>query len=167
MILKYLQTLANMSFPGYDITMILNKNLAVARIGKTFVSFLAVILVLWSFSACTRNNQPPAPLGEKAVLEKLADAFKHEANRIAWSPQHQTPSAKRDFVENVFATAEYSYDATLAYLAANKLDPGNQLHRDLVELVLFPTVGISLEDIAKIYDHDEFKVIQKIRKETR
>ncbi len=146
--------------------MTLNQNLIIVR-GKISAISLVVILALLNITACSRGDLPPSPIGDKAVLEKLANAFRDEANRFAWSPRDQTPSSKRDFVENVFAAAGYNYDKTLAHLAANKLESGNQLHRDLVELVFYPTNGISQDDIAKIYDDNEVAAIQKIKSEMR
>ncbi len=112
--------------------------------------------------ACSKPDLPAAPLGERPVLQQLADGYELVAEQLPVSPRKLPPAERRKFLETVFREAGFDYNATLTSAAAGALDPANQHHRDLVELLVLPTVGISQDDIAGFYSTEELAAIQAI-----
>lgn len=106
----------------------------------------------------------PAAAADHAVLEQLADAYRRVGEQFPSQPQAMRPEGRRDFLDKVFAQAGYSYSATLTGLAQTGADRSNQDHRDLVELLLLPGKGLSDADLASIYNADELRAVQQLRK---
>lgn len=98
------------------------------------------------------------------MLEQLADAFRDVADNLPTNPARMPPEGRKEFVQLVFSKAGYDYHATLTALASEGLDPNNKLHRDLVELVFFPTAGVSPADVRRLYDGPESVAIEHIKK---
>lgn len=132
----------------------------------TLVKMLVLLVATHLITACGMGAKTdlPAPHGDLATLEKLADAYRDMANTLTQSPVQQIPSDKRAFVEKVFSKAGYSYNATLLALAADELDPADPRQRDMAELLLFPTIGVNEIDLAKLYPGPELAAVEKLKK---
>lgn len=130
---------------------------------------ISLIVVMYiSLAACQPQQQATtglaAPRGEQRVLEQLADAFRDAADSLPTSPGSLPPEGRMEFVELVFSKAGYDYHATLTALASEGLDPNNALHRDMVELVFFPTAGVAPNDVRKLYGEAEAAAIEHIKR---
>lgn len=125
--------------------------------------FATALLLL----ACSDNTQKPAPLGEYAVLEQLAAAYRTTGEQYPMQPQAMPPEGRKEFLTKVFMQAGYSYSATLLALADADVLMTNQDHRDLVDLLLLPGKGISDADLATIYSADELVVVRRLRADFR
>jgi hypothetical protein len=129
---------------------------------------LVAVTVLLALSGCSDAPQgPSATPGDHAALEKLADAYRDVSDALTSNPRNQTPEQKRDFVEEVFRQAGYSYHATLMALSTTSFDRSDTEHKDLAELVLFPATGYADSDAAKIYSETEVKALNAIRDKLR
>lgn len=116
-------------------------------------------------SGCNSDTQlPPAPLGDKAALEALADAYKNAAKSIPMNPVKMPPASRREFVERVFTEAGYDYSRTLLALAGTQQKDISKHHRDLKQLIFLPRYGIKPEDAKAIYSEVEWRAMQKIEK---
>jgi hypothetical protein len=129
------------------------------------IKSLAVILVLL-LCACSEPTGRPAPVGDYAVLEQLADAYRTVAKGMPVSPGSMPPEGKRQFLEQVFHKAGYDYGATLQALA-QEMDITNKDHRDLADLLLLPQVGLAEEDWTEIYSPSEIKAVKAIHQALR
>lgn len=132
----------------------------------TLAKMLVLVVATHLITACSMDAESvlPAPHGDLATLEKLADAYRDMANTLNQSPVQQIPSDKRAFVEKVFSKAGYNYNATLIAFAADELDPADPRQRDMAELLLFPTIGVSEIDLAKLYPGPELAAVEKLKK---
>jgi accessory colonization factor AcfC len=107
------------------------------RVSKIIISILLSSLLV----ACSSEPKPltAAPLGDQAVLEKLAKSWEKVSNKnISVSPMSLAGNERKHFLEMVFADNDYSYSATLHVLATQKFDKNNQAYIDMAELVLMP-----------------------------
>jgi len=93
-----------------------------------------------------------APLGDRPVLETLADAYTDVSNkRLTVSPMTLHGKDRRDFLVRVFNEAGYDYSATLRVLAMD-YDKTDKLHKDMAELVLMPHRNLTIKSQpAEIY----------------
>lgn len=124
---------------------------------------LSLIFALLCVAGCDDTPEAtPAPLGDHAVLEKLADAYRAVADRYPVQPRVMAPQDRREFVEQVFRRAGYDYTATLGAMAREGVDVTNQDHRDLADLVLLPHQGLSEEAKAELYSSGELTSIHAI-----
>ena len=112
---------------------------------------------------CGSEAQKPAPAGDHAVLEQLAEAYRHVSEQFPMQPQAMPPKGRKDFVNRVFAQAGYDYTATLIGLAETGPSLTNQDHRDLADLLLLPSKGLSDEDLGSIYNADEMLAVRQLR----
>jgi len=131
---------------------------------KRIVLFGCALLL----AACSSGDGelPAAPLGDRAVLEKLADTWKQIAEaKMNVSPARLSGDKRRRFLGEVFAGAGYDYTKTLRQMAAGGIDKNNQLHKDMAELVLMPhrnqRGGV---DPADIYSIDELKDVAAVER---
>lgn len=111
----------------------------------------------------SNDAQKPAPLGDYAVLEQLAAAYRATSEQYSIQPQAMHPEGRRDFLRKVFARAGYSYSATLLAMADAEVSIINQDHRDFVELLLLPSKGLADADLVSIYSADELPVVRRLR----
>lgn len=130
---------------------------------KKLMYILATVLLL-SIVACGKSTSTvAAPIGSDKVLETLATAFQEQSDRLSQSPSAQSPADKKAFVEAVFQRAGYDYGTTLRAQRRENFDSADQLHRDLAELLLYPTAGYSIEDAAKIYSPTDLEHIKDLK----
>ncbi|NOY63685.1 MAG: hypothetical protein GXP10_11160, partial [Gammaproteobacteria bacterium] len=108
------------------------------------------------------NSGGAAPLGQQAVLEKLAESYVTVSEQLPSSPNMLSPTSKKMFVEQVFSHAGYDYSLTLQALADASFDPSNQSHKDLVELLFLPHTGKAPAALSDIYSASEVIAIEKI-----
>lgn len=121
-----------------------------------------IFLLSWPLVSCQSHSQPPAPLGERQALEKLAKAYDDLSERLPVSPTGLTPEGKLAFVRKVFDRAGYDFTGTLYAFAQLRRDTLNNHHRDMMELLLLPSQGVKESDLAKLYSKAEFASIEKI-----
>jgi|GEM_PF-1029295 len=129
------------------------------KIKQIWRTGLGLALVLMSV-ACSQPEAElvPAPLGDRAVLEKLADAYTAVSDqRLGVSPMSLPGDERHKFVVEVFSRAGYDYSGTLRMLAMGDFDRNNQLHKDMVELLLMPHRNQKMAKMpaAKIYTGEE------------
>ncbi len=134
----------------------------IARLGLGVVAFVMV-------TACSQSpeNLVPAPLGERAVLERLADAYTALSDKkLGVSPMSLLGDERHKFVTEVFAQAGYDYSATLRALAMGEFDRSNELHNDMVELLLMPHRSQTLVKMqpAEIYTSEELMDVAAIER---
>jgi len=140
----------------------------VSRTTFLFLSLLLLAFIALS-SSCNkqpdaqRNKNDAAPLGNKEVLESLADAYRNVSAKLPASPGGLTHKGKRAFIETVFNNAGYDYQTTLLHIAGKNFNPEIQYHKDLAELVLFPQAGLSENDLNSIYSEAEIKAVKMLR----
>lgn len=124
--------------------------------------FYIIVLAAVLF-ACQDSNLPPAPLGERAALEQLASAYDTLNAQMPTSPSDLTPKGKLKFVQTVFKQAGYDYTATLQNLAQIPLENTTTYHKDMMQLVLLPTQGLSDQDTKTLYDDIQLSSVIKIK----
>lgn len=110
---------------------------------------------------CAKQEASAAPISDKRVLERLAEAFEEVGQGLPVSPAIQPPKQKKSFVIDVFDRAGYSYRATLFAVAQS--DSNDEINRGLIELLLFPTVGVGPEDVNSIYSAEELEAVRKLQ----
>jgi hypothetical protein len=121
--------------------------------------FSLILLVL--LNACGKPAGQPAPVGDHAALEQLAESYRATAQQFPVAVQGMKPQGKRAFVEQVFVHAGYDYSATLAALAAH-IDATNPDHRDLAELLVLPRVGLADEQLGEIFSTTEQQALRSL-----
>lgn len=121
--------------------------------------FLPFLIV----SGCDNGNHKPAPIGDHAVLEQLAEAYRSVAEGYPVQPSSMRPAGKKEFVERVFSTAGYHHASTLKAMAVQGADVSNQDHRDLAELLMLPHKGLAERELAALYSSEELAAIGSIR----
>lgn len=132
--------------------------LGVSRIGLvTIVSLICLGIAV----GCAKQEASAAPISDKRVLERLAEAFEEVGQGLPVSPAIQPPKQKKSFVIDVFDRAGYSYRATLFAVAQSNLN--DEISRGLIELLLFPTVGVGPEDVSSIYSVEELAAVRKLQ----
>ena len=123
-----------------------------------------LMLIAFGVLGCDNNqSRKPAPIGDHAVLEQLATAYRTVAEEYPVQLTGMRPAGKKEFVERVFATAGYHYGATLAAFAKQGADVTSQDQRDLADLLFFPHRGLGEADMKDIYTADELAAIQTIQ----
>lgn len=137
---------------GYDRSMSLIKHLPL-------VFLLALV-------ACSEPAGRAAPVGDYAVLEQLATAYREVSQNLPVSPSGMPPEGKRQFVEQVFAKAGYDYGASLQVLS-QEIDITNKDHRDLAELLLLPQKGLAESELEKLFSADELAAVKAIKQALR
>jgi hypothetical protein len=119
------------------------------------------ILTAAILTACGYNKSgptDPAPIDDKATLEKLADNYKKLAEKFPRSPMQLPPGERKAFVEQVFINSGYSYDATLHAMATADIDFSKKNVTDLAELLTIPQRNAaSPSDVRSIYSQAELK----------
>lgn len=119
-------------------------------------------------SGCSGNQDAtPAPLGKLSALENLADSYTQISEQFPMNVGAMPPPQKREFLEHVFKKTGYDYSATIIHMSNSTLDKNNKNQKDLAELVLLPTVGISNDAASDFYSDDEMQAIHKIKTELR
>lgn len=132
-------------------------------VGASKVGYAAITLLLCFCVAvgCAKQELSAAPLNDRSVLERLAVAFEDLGQSLPVSPAIQIPEQKKSFVIEVFNRAGYSYRATLFAVARSNLNDAS--NRDLIDLLLFPTVGLRPEDVSLIYSEDELEAVRQLQ----
>lgn len=126
---------------------------------------LAVLLLL----GC--SNEPAdlkaAPLGERSVLEELAQAYTAISDeQLTVSPTSLPGEDRKKFVELVFVKSGYSYRETLRQMATSGINNTNQLHVDMAELVLMPHRNPRYPmELMDVYSADELQDVAVIERQ--
>ncbi|HEC20682.1 MAG TPA: hypothetical protein ENI97_15305 [Gammaproteobacteria bacterium] len=132
------------------------------RIPATLRLALLITPLLHIAACSSQAPQKPAP-ADHAVLEELAQAYRKVGEDYPMQPQAMAPEGRKEFVSRVFAEAGYDFSASLIALARPGADRTNQDQRDLAELLLLPSRGLSDDALARLYTADERKSIQQLR----
>lgn len=128
------------------------------------IPIIIVLSVVCMLSACQPSPPTvPAPLGDYATLELLANAYREVAKDYPVQPHSMRPIGRKQFVQQVFATAGYDYTATLESVARAGVDVANQDHRDLVDLLFLPHQGLNEASWEDFYSDTELAAVQTIR----
>jgi len=105
--------------------------------GYKHLIFMALIFPF--LLSCSQGEEMgPAPVGQRPVLEKLAEAYEKIAQQVEGNPRRLPPDERLRFVRFVFEEAGYDYEATLRSMASAPLNPMDTLQRDMAELLLLP-----------------------------
>ena len=137
---------------------------------KILMSIKSVVLLATALLLLACSTEPAeliaAPLGERAVLESLADSYTVVSDeRLSVSPMNLNGEDRKKFVVRVFANSGYSYDKTLKNMAEKGIDKANKLHVDMTELVLMPHRNprspVDLEAIYSIEERQNIAVIER------
>jgi hypothetical protein len=139
-----------------------------ARIVFLRTAFLGIVIFVAltlgaGMSACQSEHRPAAPLGERTALEQLASAYETVSEQLPVSPSGLTPSGKLKFVQAVFVQAGYDLNATLQALAQTPPEALTAYHRDMMELVLLPSQGLSEPDTAALHGDAQLSSIKRIK----
>ncbi|KPJ92129.1 MAG: hypothetical protein AMJ53_09990 [Gammaproteobacteria bacterium SG8_11] len=126
------------------------------------ICFLVVALGI-GLLGCHGDRQPSAPLGERAALEKLANAYETLGEQLPVSPTGLTPQGKLKFVQHVFEQAGYDFSATLQALAQAPPETLGEYHKDMMELVLLPNQGLDEKASEDLYGSKLYASINKIK----
>jgi len=117
-------------------------------------------------TACSTADEPgkPVPIGDKAMLQRLADEYTKLAQKVPVSPTRLSPSDRKDFVVKVFAASGYSYSSTLHRMAAGGWDVNDQNARDMAQLLFMPHTNISpSQGLEGVYTQQEMADVRKIQ----
>ena len=132
---------------------------------------VAVVVACVVMAGCDRGPKMlvPVPLGERSALERLAKSYTQVSDRkYATSPMSLPGAERKKFVVEVFAGAGYDYSATLDLMANQGLDPANQLHVDLADLVLLPHRRPKYPtDPADVYSSEELMDVAAVERALR
>jgi hypothetical protein len=128
---------------------------------RLFLPLLLFFILL--VSGCENGSPKPAPIGDHAVLEQLAESYRSVAQQYPVQPASMRPAGKKKFVEEVFKKAGYSFSATLKVFAKQGVDVTSQDHRDLAELLMLAHKGLADTDMATLYSPEELDAIKAIQ----
>jgi len=127
-----------------------------------------ILALVFSLMGCqSKPTTAYAPLNSQDVLQKLANAYKKQAEPLALNPLALTPSQRKKFVKSVFVEAGYDYTGTLLQLALVNPDSISPLHKDMRDLLFLPHYGVKLEEVKSIYTQQELAAIGKINQHFR
>ena len=129
-----------------------------------------LVAVMLLVMGCAQDEEParPAPIGDKAVLQHLAEAYEKVAEDLPVSPWMLAPKERKQFVKDLFAKAGYSYAATLQEMAASKWDVADQNTLDLIQLLLLPHANLAPSArLEGVYTPQEAAAIRAIRERMR
>ena len=118
-------------------------------------------------TACSTADEPgiPAPIGDKAALQRLAGEYTKLAQNMPVSPLRMPPDKRKDFVVKVFAASGYSYSATLHQMAQGGWDPNDSNSKELVNLLFMPHTNIHSGDgIQGVYTEQELADVRKVQR---
>jgi hypothetical protein len=113
-------------------------------------------------SGCHTDQSPPAPLGDRATLDKLASAYETLSGQLPVSPSGLTPQGKLKFVQKVFKLAGYDFNTTLQALAQTSPENLSPYHKDMMDLVLLPNQGLSEQATQDLYSASQLTSIKII-----
>ena len=128
------------------------------------LAYLTLILVAVLVACQPAQPAGFAPLNNQGVLQKLANAYKKQAEPLPMNPLTLTPTQRKKFVKKVFSEAGYDYTSTLIHLAETDPNSVNQLHKDMRDLLFLPHYGVKFEEVKGIYTAQERTAINKIKK---
>lgn len=128
---------------------------------------IGMLTLCMAVTACTDDATPrmAAPIGDQAVLERLAAEYNKLAENLPMSPTRLPPEQRKDFVGKVFAASGYSYSATLHRMAEGGWSPDDKNTKDLVELLFMPHTNVSApEGLKGVYSEQELADVRKVQK---
>ncbi len=129
---------------------------ALAMTMRALFTGLTVIMVLTVGCGKSEDVGGPAPVGQRAALEKLAQEYERIAAELPISPRQLPPKQRKVFLEQVFAASGYSYSATLHSAAEGGWDKGNEHAKDLAQLLILPHSSLRPEQsLSGVYSEQE------------
>lgn len=128
---------------------------------------LAVLLFTLALASCSADPElGPAPAGDRAALERLADAWKKVSDSAAYgtNPRNMAPEDRKSFVVTIFRQAGFDYTATLHQLATAKINAQDTLIKDLAQLIMLPHANseqpVRLEDIYSTAELTDIRALE-------
>jgi hypothetical protein len=125
--------------------------------------FWLLLSAIFALVACDGEKQQAVAAGEHATLEQLAKAYRKVGEQYPVQPQAMPPEGRKKFLNQVFKQAGYGYVQTLLALPQSVTDSNNKDQRDLAELLLLPTKGLSDEALEKLYSVEELAAVKKLK----
>jgi hypothetical protein len=127
-----------------------------------FFQPIVLLVLVFNLLSCEKAPGKAAPIGDHAVLEQLADAYRKIGQEYPVSPSGMRPAGKKEFVQRVFQKAGYDYAETLKAFAKQGVDVTSQDQRDLAELLLFPSRDLASADWKDVYMSEELAAVKVI-----
>ena len=127
---------------------------------------IGLLMVGLLLTACSTADEPgiPAPIGDKAALQRLAGEYTKLAQNMPVSPLRMPPDKRKDFVVKVFAASGYSYSSTLHQMAAGGWNASDQNAKDLAALLFLPHTNVGLsQGMEGVYSAQEMADIRKVQ----
>lgn len=123
---------------------------------------LALVLIV---AGCGGDGPTvPAPIGDRAALERLAEHYEEISAQLPVSPPGLQAKGRKEFVERVFEASGYQYAATLHRMAEGGWDTNDQNARDLAQLLMLPHHGMTAEEnIDDVYSPEELESMRKLQ----
>ena len=135
--------------------------MSIVRFG--FFKVIGLLVVSAILLACSdKGSTLAAPLGDRQVLQHLADTYSRVQQELPVNPSGLLPMGKRKFVERVFTEAGYNYTSTLLALAAVNTKDLTPYYNDMRELLFLPHTGNRPTDMREIYSDEELAAIKHI-----
>jgi hypothetical protein len=130
---------------------------------KPLSMFLLFTFIILLVTGCDKNPRLiPAPLGNKAALEKLSKTYRQQSDILTSTPTSLTPQGRKKFLVQVFKAAGYDYSKSLVMLGDTPKANITQYHRDLKQLLYLPHYDRRLTDLSTIYSKEEIAAISNI-----
>ena len=127
-----------------------------------FFQPIVLLVLVFTLLSCDKAPGKAAPIGDHAVLEQLADAYRKVSQDYPVSPSGMRPAGKKEFLQQVFQKAGYDYGETLKAFAKQGVDSTSQDQHDLAELLLLPSRGLVSADWKDVYSADELAAAKVI-----
>ncbi len=122
--------------------------------------------VLLGFLGCSDIKSAAAPIGDKAVLEQLAQSYSEISKSLSLPPDRLPEKERKEFTVKVFEQAGYSYTATLKALVSGDYDSKQPMVRDMIELVTLPHRYLRWDDrvLQRLYTTEELGYIKRLQR---
>jgi len=123
-----------------------------------FIFCLSVLL------SCTKSDDqyPAATPGDITALEKLAESYRQQSQRLEASPINLRPAARKKFLVHVFNDIGLSYHKSLIELGNTDVNVVSKNHRDLAQLLRLPHYGQAESMKRELYNDAELAAINKM-----
>jgi len=132
---------------------------------KAFLTIVVILFFLFAQSCGNNDDQyPGATPGDFATLQKLADSYRKQSDKLDASPMHLNPQARQKFLRLVFNEVGLSYHKTIIELGNTDTGAVGENHRDLAQLLRLPHYGMEETVKNEIYSREELDAFSKMEK---
>lgn len=129
---------------------------------RYFFQPIVLLVVAFNLLSCEKAPGKAAPIGDHAVLQQLANAYRKVEQVYPVLPTGMRPAGKKEFVQRVFKMAGYDYGETLKAFAKQGVDTTSQDQRDLAGLLLLPSRDLAEADWKDVYTPEELAAVKII-----